>query len=181
MQQNHTVSNEPVSRKEPCQVKIRRMREEDLPDVMEIEVESFFTPYEVDFFASFLYKQKSIAMVAEREINGKQRVAGYIIVWMKGNCCEVVSIAVAGNSRQRGIGNVLMQQILDLVLQYDTINKISLHTSVFNFAAQQLYNKLGFKPTKWIKNYYSDENEDALLMELDLSKKKCWQPSYYVN
>ncbi len=40
--------------------------------------------------------------------------------------------------------------------------------SVENLAAQKLYQSLGFSPSRWISEYYADEEEDGILMKLDL-------------
>ena len=51
-------------------------------------------------------------------------------------------------------------------------NTCSLHVSVYNKIAQELYKKCNYEIKNWIKNYYSSEDEDGLVMILDLKKHK---------
>jgi len=62
-----------------------------------------------------------------------------------------------------GIAQQLMEQMMCFAHDM-TVNEVYLHVSVMNFPAQNLYKSFGFTVSKWIKNYYSDENEHALFM-----------------
>jgi ribosomal-protein-alanine N-acetyltransferase len=47
---------------------------------------------------------------------------------------------------------------------------MTLEVRVSNEIAQRLYRKLGFKPAGIRPAYYSDDNEDALIMWADLER-----------
>jgi ribosomal-protein-alanine N-acetyltransferase len=190
-------------------ITLREMTEEDLDDVMLIENESFFEPYQRSFFKKSLYKNNVFLLVAEREIEPDEKelqelcqtrkmlrqyqyydsddmdiddmcqqqqvlnapvthvIAGYVSYWIKHGEVTVVSIAVAAHSRGRGVGSKFMQYVVEWA-KLSEVPRIYLHVSIFNKGAQQLYQKFGFKPAKYLDNYYRDENEDAILMCLDL-------------
>jgi len=153
--------------------RIRNIKSTDIPYLLEIECESFCTPYEERFFHHFPRKNNCLILVAQTEI---VPVAGYIAVQSKNNVLEIVSLAVGSHSRRRGIGNYLMTRGLSFGEQKNC-ERATLHVSVFNFPAQQLYKKLGFACAgPWIKEYYSTEHEDALMMEWIIPKKQ--KPSF---
>ena len=47
--------------------------------------------------------------------------------------------------------------------------RLSLEVRVSNHVAQSLYQKLGFEPGGIRKNYYADNQEDALVMWVNVS------------
>jgi len=139
---------------------IREMMPKDLDIVYIIEKESFHTPYHIDFFSQFPYSENCFLLVAEKPDHS---IGGYIAYKIQKNKLQVVSIAVANHSRRMGIAQQLMEQMMCFAHDM-TVNEVYLHVSVMNFPAQNLYKSFGFTVSKWIKNYYSDENEHALFM-----------------
>lgn len=148
--------------------KIRYMRRDDIPFILIIEQESFCSPYEERFFWHFPHKNGCLILVAEVD----EAIAGYVACQAKRSKLEIVSLAVCPHIRRRGVGFHLMQRGL-MFGQESECQTATLHVSVFNFNGQELYKKLGFKSVgPWLENYYSSENEDALVMECPIAQKK---------
>jgi len=121
----------------------------------------FFTPYDKAFFREFPNRENCFLIVAEKT---DKHIGGYIAYKIsKQNQVQIVSLAVSKNSRRMGLANKLMNQAMEFSKDMG-INKVFLQVSVMNFPAQSLYLSFGFKPTKWLKGYYKDEGEDALVM-----------------
>jgi len=140
------------------------MSKDDIPYVMEIEHESFFSPYPVEFFYRFRKSPGCLIIVAQTE---SEIVGGYIACKLRRrDRMEVVSIAVGERSRRRGLGKQLLQAGIEYAARNGCV-ECCLHVSVVNFPAQQLYTSLGFKFKEWVKEYYATEHEDALIMELN--------------
>lgn len=60
-----------------------------------------------------------------------------------------------------------MRQLMELASEKGAIT-MTLEVRVSNFTAQSLYRKLGFQNGAIRKNYYTDNQEDALVMWVNL-------------
>ncbi|HEX2987008.1 MAG TPA: ribosomal protein S18-alanine N-acetyltransferase [Chloroflexota bacterium] len=102
------------------------------------------------------------ASVGERA----QRVVGYAGLWLMVDEAHITSIAVASAYRGLGIGELLFLSLVDMSRQIGA-QYVTLEVRVSNILAQNLYRKFGFKETGVRRRYYSDNNEDALIMWSD--------------
>lgn len=131
------------------QIMIRHCKIEDIPEILKIENLSFKYSYPSSIFYNYL---KNLFFVAE----GNGKIVGYAIA--DKNRHLIVSIAVHPDYRNKGIGKMLMNEILKnmhgyAILQVRKSNKIAI----------SFYKKLGFEEKDVIKSYYID-GEDAILM-----------------
>ena len=76
---------------------------------------------------------------------------------------HVTTIAVDPDWHRRGIGMRLMLNMARASLDRGARN-MTLEVRVANTGAQALYHRFGFAPAGIRKNYYSETNEDALVM-----------------
>lgn len=74
----------------------------------------------------------------------------------------ILTFSVLEEFRRKGIGNKMMQFVID---SHTDVYKITLHTEFDNVIAQKLYKKLGFNEIEIIPCYYKEKNEDGILME----------------
>jgi [ribosomal protein S18]-alanine N-acetyltransferase len=95
-----------------------------------------------------------------------QRVVGYAGLWLMVDEAHVTSIAVASAYRGLGIGELLFLSLVDISRSIGA-QYMTLEVRVSNTLAQNLYRKFGFKETGVRRRYYSDNNEDALIMWSD--------------
>jgi [ribosomal protein S18]-alanine N-acetyltransferase len=90
-------------------------------------------------------------------------IVGYGGLWLSVDEGHITTIAVAPEYRSRGIGELLLNGLIDqgMVLNADML---TLEVRLSNLVAQQLYLKYGFKAAGTRPRYYTDNGEDALIM-----------------
>jgi ribosomal-protein-alanine N-acetyltransferase len=147
-------------KKDNTTVNIRNMVPADIDQVYAIEKESFFTPYSYEFFLDFQDKENGFIFVGEKP---DKLIGGYIAFNIQKSKIQLVSIAVALHSRRMGVAQQLITAMMRMCYEIN-INQVFLHVSIYNYPAQKLYQSFGFVNTKWIKNYYTDQKEDAIIM-----------------
>jgi [ribosomal protein S18]-alanine N-acetyltransferase len=142
----------------------RYMREEDLDQIMEVEHASFTTPWSREAFYNELFNNKfAVYLVLEND----NRVIGYCGVWIVIDEAHVTNIAILPDYRGRKLGEAMLRQLM-LVSMQKGARSMTLEVRVTNHVAQSLYRKLGFQNGGIRKNYYSDNQEDALVMWVNL-------------
>ncbi|GAB6926980.1 ribosomal protein S18-alanine N-acetyltransferase [Paenibacillus sp. JCM 10914] len=142
----------------------RLMTREDIPKVMVVERESFTVPWTEEAFHNELtlnHFAKYMVMEHEGEI------VGYAGMWTIVDEAHVTNIAVLEEYRGRRWGDRLLSELMKTAA-YIGMEKMTLEVRVSNHIAQRLYAKKGFKPAGLRKGYYSDNQEDALIMWADL-------------
>ena len=79
----------------------------------------------------------------------------YIIKGMEGyNKLYIMTINVLAPYRRRGIGQKLLDYILDVASKDDTIIEAYLHVQTSNDDAKQFYVRNGFEENGIVENYY---------------------------
>jgi len=142
---------------------IRRMQDSDLDMVMEIERESFSTPWSRGTFRGLL--QRSDASLWVAQVGG--RVVGYAVVWYSFREAELGNLAVAPGWRRCGLGTQLLDWALQKARERGT-ERVFLEVRVGNRIAQQLYERYGFSQVGLRRRYYRAPVEDARVMCLSL-------------
>ena len=142
---------------------IRNATYKDIDRVLEIEQESFPSPWSRKAFENELHKPVSIFLVAQVGND----IAGYIIAFHYAESSHIVNIAVAPEYRRHGIGKKLLERAIQEAKK-DNLNYVFLEVRASSLPAQRLYELMGFKPIKRIRNYYSREHEDAIVYALNL-------------
>ncbi|XQY93813.1 ribosomal protein S18-alanine N-acetyltransferase [Metabacillus sp. HB246100] len=139
---------------------IRKMEKSDLDQVHEIEQLSFTVPWSKE---SLLYEieQNLFAKYMVVELEGK--VVGYCGVWVIMEDAQITNIAVHPDFRGMKIGEALLTFAIQLSKEMNA-KRLSLEVRVTNYIAQSLYKKLGFTVGGIRKRYYTDNQEDALVM-----------------
>ncbi|MCR4410013.1 MAG: ribosomal protein S18-alanine N-acetyltransferase [Candidatus Saccharicenans sp.] len=145
---------------------IRRMREEDLPEVLAIENLCFPNPWSRETFLGEI-QNRAISfplVVVHRE---QKRIAGYVIFWQIGDEAQVNNVAIHPDFQGQGLGELAMRHVLGR-LKENGVHFVSLEVRVSNHRALSLYRKLGFSILGVRKDYYSRPVEDAYVMGLVL-------------
>jgi ribosomal-protein-alanine N-acetyltransferase len=145
-------------------ITIRPAIADDLPDVINIEQEASAFPWTCSAFNGTLVNEHGISLVA-LDIHGK--VCGYIFSVIIAEELEIHNIAVHPDFRRRHIGEQLLITLLTLA-QQRYVTRVFLEVRSKNIPAQALYAKLGFITQLIRRNYYSGDNDDALIMLLSL-------------
>lgn len=138
---------------------IRPMEEKDLDKVMVIEENSFISPWPK---SQFLYElnENPFAILLVAEYEGV--ICGFIDFWITFDVAQLNQIAVHPSLRKKGIGEVLIQDMINRVSTQE-VNRITLEVRIHNKKAINLYQKYGFKKQLIKKSYY-DNGDDAIFM-----------------
>lgn len=143
---------------------IRLMSVEDLDDIMEVETESFTIPWSRDAFFNEIETNHFATYIV---IEDKGKVIGYCGVWIIVDEAHITNIAVLPSYRGQGLGDRLMESMIEIAKEMGAVT-MTLEVRVSNTPAQTLYKKFGFAEGGIRKNYYSDNQEDALVMWVKL-------------
>jgi len=165
------------------------MHANDITQVMDIERESFPSMWPQTAYRRELQnKVARYSVITEQsdqppaEVNGapglwgtirrivggeseeqEERVLGFIGIWLLVGEAHIVTVAVREEYRRMGIGERLLIAAIETALEYDQ-EVLTLEVRKSNDAAQLLYQKYGFDRVGLRKRYYTDNNEDAVLM-----------------
>lgn len=90
-------------------------------------------------------------------------IVGYAGLWLMVDEAHITTIAVAPAARGQGVGELLLLALIDRAIAVGA-RWVTLEVRVSNQVAQSLYRKYTFKEMGVRKRYYSDNNEDALIM-----------------
>lgn len=145
-------------------IKFRLMEVKDVDQVVKIEENSFTTPWSSEAFQNELTNNQFSTYIVMEE---GENIIGYCGTWIVIDEAHVTNIALLPDYRGKGLGELLLRNVMD-VLRKLGATSMTLEVRVSNHIAQSLYQKLGFKPGGIRKNYYSDNNEDALVMWVNL-------------
>ncbi len=145
-------------------VTLRRMMLSDVEQVLEVEHRSFTAPWSRQAFLTEL-ADNHLARYIVAEYQG--RVIGYAGIWLIVDEGHVTNIAVHPDFRGRHLGETLLRALMAECVGKG-IRRMTLEVRVSNTIAQNLYRKLGFVSVGTRKGYYTDNNEDALIMWADL-------------
>lgn len=155
-------------------VSIARMTEHDLLEVVEIEENSGLSRWGwTAYYAELQGRHRNLMFVArlsnpERR-RGSHTLAGYIVARMGADELHINNVAVRDGYRRRGIGQELLNKILEQGRRLATTTAF-LELRAGNQAALALYEKCGFRVTARRQNYYSEPVEDALVMIIELAQ-----------
>ncbi|HEY0443178.1 MAG TPA: ribosomal protein S18-alanine N-acetyltransferase [Candidatus Limnocylindrales bacterium] len=147
----------------PLTMTIEAMRLDDLAAVQAIEQASFTTPWPPHAYRSELESNRLATYVVAR-VDGQ--VVAYAGMWLMVDEAHVTTFAVHPGWRRRRIGERLLLALLDLAADRRA-REATLEVRLSNLAARRLYEKYGFRPVGVRPRYYSDDNEDALIMTTD--------------
>lgn len=144
----------------PLRVIVEPMRLEDLPAVHAIEIASFTAPWPPHAYRSELESNKLAHYLVAR---AGDTVAAYGGMWLMVDEAHITTFAVHPAWRRQRIGERLLLAFLDLARDRHA-REATLEVRLSNLAARRLYEKYGFRPVGLRPRYYSDNNEDALIM-----------------
>ncbi len=139
------------------------MQPEDLCAVGEIERYTL-TPWSPTSLGQELKVQQGVCFVAETT---DQRLVGWCacrLIWPE---AELLKIAVAERQRKMGVGSVLLQHLIE-DLQGQSVTTLFLEVRAQNKAARSFYNCHGFREVGLRHAYYSEPEDDALILRKDI-------------
>lgn len=94
---------------------------------------------------------------------GPPTIFGYAGLWLMVDEAHITTIAVRPEFRGHGLGELVLCGLIDTAIEVGA-RIVTLEVRISNTVAQNLYLKYGFKQSGLRRRYYSDNNEDALIM-----------------
>jgi len=144
---------------------IRKAKEGDILDILQIENVSFVSPWDEDTFISILNDTscKSIVALIPSDV-----LAGYCFALEMRNMIHLLNLAVRPEYRKKGIGRCLVEEVISLAALSNR-KSIFLEVRMSNDSAKCLYRAMGFHHVCTWERYYTDTGEDAEVMAKKLS------------
>lgn len=164
--------------------RVRRASKEDVPSVIAVNLRSLPENYWYGFYEYILLNWPESFLVAEVDdsvvgyaMSRVEETADPLLLGVAGGDLEaarlqlveprrvghLISIAVLGEYRGRGIGSALLSQTMEVMRGVYMVGSLFLEVRVSNTPAINLYRKYGFKTVRRVPHYYRD-GEDAYVM-----------------
>ena len=91
------------------------------------------------------------------------KAVGYAGMWKVFDEGHITNIAVHPEFRNAGVGSALIEALISAAKE-NGITSLTLEVRKSNLPALALYRKYGFRECGIRKSYYTDNNEDAIIM-----------------
>jgi len=142
---------------------IRPMLVGDLDQVAAIETASMPTPWSKELFEAELKRDQARYFVSEES----GQVTGYLGYWEAPGEAHLITVAVHPNHRRKGIARALLEYAFSFAAKKGA-SLATLEVRAGNEVAQRVYGAFGFRLVAIRKKYYSDNQEDAQVMLMEL-------------
>lgn len=142
-------------------MKIRRMNESDMQEVMDIEAHTPSSPLTWVLLEKELVLPQAQIRVA---VDEKSRLLGFVDVWVVVDEIQLMYLGVAPDVRRQGVASSLLAAV---VQENQAAKRILLEVRDTNKPAISFYESQGFYVTGLRKAYYAD-GCDALHLEKSL-------------
>ncbi len=93
-------------------------------------------------------------------------IVGAVGFWLLYDEAHITTIAVRESHRGQGLGELLLHASIEMAISLRS-RVVSLEVRASNNGAQTLYEKYGFQRAGVRRAYYTDNNEDAVIMTTD--------------
>lgn len=154
-------------------VQVRPLRGSDIEQVSRIERRSFTSPWNTQAYVTEIANPSACYLAA---LIG-DKLVGYTGMWVIMEEAHITTLAVDPDHRGQRIGERLLSDLL-LRAQKRGATRATLEVRAGNEAAQRLYAKYGFQAVHVRRAYYSDNNEDALVMWIDDMAGAAWRKRF---
>lgn len=146
--------------RDPTELLPKPMTLEDLDGVLAVERVSFPSAWTREMFLQEIGSRTGRALV----FKSREELVGYLCFWEVLDEAHLLNIAVHPEHRGRGYGKRMMDHLEALCLQ-DGLRRVILEVRRGNEVARNLYRRCGFRSIGFRKRYYTDDNDDALVLE----------------
>ena len=161
-----------MSTLEPPGMVIERISEPaDLDAVAALESATFTNPWTREMLEREL-RQTDVARVYVVRLPGYP-VAAFCACWLVYDELHINTIAVDARLRRQGIATALMRYLVAEAASLGA-SRTYLEVRRSNLPAQRLYERLGFTVAAVRRNYYTQPEEDALVLSMSMpDDKRC--------
>jgi ribosomal-protein-alanine N-acetyltransferase len=154
----------------PKGLTLERMSPDDVPAVMAVDRLCFPSPWSENAYRSEMGNVCAYYLVAriperspEPGAENGGRVIGFAGAWIVMDEAHVTTLGVHPDFRRHGLGERLLLALLEEARERG-VRRATLEVRESNRGAQALYARLGFTPIARRRRYYSDTDEDAIVM-----------------
>jgi ribosomal-protein-alanine N-acetyltransferase len=146
-------------------VRIDRVTDDrDLDAIVALETESFTNPWSRETLEWELRNSDVTYIYVLRRDEGS--IAAFCICWIIFDELHINTVAVAPDDRRRGWATALLKHVMAEAAARH-VARATLEVRASNTAALKLYEGLGFRVTATRPRYYSQPEEDALILWRD--------------
>ena len=152
---------------------VRRCAPADIEHMASIERVSFSDPWSFETLsAAYALRHMRVLVAEESGKAGGQGgappvIVGYVLALIMADEGEIADVAVAPESRRRGVARALLDQMI-LDMGAEGVRALYLEVRESNVAARGLYRSMNFEQVGRRREYYQHPSEDALLLRRDL-------------
>lgn len=149
---------------------VRPFHSRDLDDILAIEQESFSEPWTRAMFEAELRGNsfgRFLGAFGARAMPPAKPLLGYICYWVVFEELRLMNLAVRPDCRRLGIASCLVRRAMEEGITQGT-TRVLLEVRASNHVGRLLYQALGFRQYGCRRSYYTNPNEDAILMQLSL-------------
>ncbi len=154
---------------------IRKMHIEDVEAVHDIETDVFSLPWSRQAFETELTDNHMAAYFAMVEGSALE-IIGYIGTWIIIDEAHITTIAVKEDYQGMGLGSRLLEYAMTEMMARG-VKRMTLEVRVSNTRAITMYENYGFRRAGIRKRYYSDNQEDAIIMWVVFEENEADQDS----
>ena len=133
----------------------------DIDAIATLEAESFTNPWPREQLVWELTNSDVTRIFVVRDESGV--IVAFCLCWVIFDELHINTLAVSPDRRRRGVATLLMQHVLGEAAQ-EGARKATLEVRASNQAALALYERLGFRVTARRPGYYTNPQEDALIL-----------------
>ena len=137
-------------------VHLRWMIKRDIPEVLDIEQNSFADPWQENDFIQHLRQRNCIGFVAEYD----DHIVAFFVYTMNPTHIHIENFAVANEFRGEGVGTACIDKLKDK-LSPNRRRRITVNVRESNLAAQKFFAACGFRAVNVLHDTYDNCDEDA--------------------
>ena len=149
----------------PTKPVILPMLASDLTVVERIAERCFPVPWTRQEFEKELRREYAVLRVLRPSLG--EPVCAFANYWHIGDELQLMNVATMPEMQRRGHGRALLQDLLQTARER-RVKLVTLEVRRSNAPARALYSSLGFRELGVRQRYYSDNGEDAIVMQLTL-------------
>jgi len=136
----------------------------DLDAIVALEAQAFTNPWPRETLVWELTNSDVTRIYLLRGDAGA--VVAFCVCWVVFDELHINTLAVAPDERRKGLATLLLRRVLAEASK-EGARKATLEVRASNTAALALYERLGFRVTTTRARYYTNPDEDALILWLE--------------
>jgi ribosomal-protein-alanine N-acetyltransferase len=148
-------------------LEIGEYEEGNISEIIAIERDSYPSPWSENMFRNEMTSPISRMLVARTAYEKEGCVVGYAVYWRVADEIHLHNIAVRRDMRRRRVASRILGEAIRCA-RLEGARWITLEVRQSNLPAQKFYEKFGFSIRGVRPGYYTDAQEDALIMWADL-------------